>query len=187
MSVKFSSLRSLAFIAATALLGSGSAARADLFDLTYSGTVSIDGAVSGNLLLTAAPVPPGPITVYGELVTNVAGTVNGTDTATGPVPPGTYGNFNRIYPEGYVANGGLYLDGSGLVFTDATTGHNIELYALAGNYYYTDLSTDGSGELTSLTLTSASAPGPVPGAGLASLAFLLVAGAALKARGLAAR
>jgi hypothetical protein len=189
MSVKFSSLRSLAFIAATALLGSGSAARADVFDLNYSGTVPIEGAVSGNLVLTATPVPPGPITVFGELVSNVTGTVNGTDTATGPLPPLSHGNDNLIYPEGYVANGGLYLDSQGLAFTDSTNGHIIELWALYGNYYYEDLAVPGaSGALTSLTLTSASAPGPLPGAGLASLAFLLVAGAALKARwGLAGR
>jgi hypothetical protein len=173
---------------ATAMTMAPASAWADVFDLDYSGA---DGT-SGMLVLTAIPDPGAGSGAF--LVTSISGTQNeltGTLIPPAAVPgtdsaPGFQGNDNTIF-SGTAAT--PIFNFYGISFSTSSGSYNLystgSQYALIENTPNGPLS-GGGFPLTSLTLNPVGAPGPVPGAGLLSLGFLLLAGVKTKARAIAA-
>ncbi len=149
------------------------------FNFSFSGSVSGGGTIFGSGVLVAKP--------YGSpgewLVTNV---LNGAlDIAGFPlsltwVAPGAYlNNDNLLFP-----NLSPQLDNFGISFDVANGAGYLNLSDPPMTYNF-------SLDLLGATFTGAASfqatPGPAPGTGMAGLGFLILAGAAARARGLLAR
>ena len=174
---------------ATAMTAATAPAWADIFDLDYSGS---DGT-SGMLVLTAIPDPGAGSGAF--LVTSIWGTQNGLRGTLIPpaaVPgtdsaPGFQGNDNTIFSG--TASTPLF-NFYGISFSTSSGSYNLystgSQYALIENVPISNGLSGGGVPLTSVTLTPVGAPGPVPGAGLLSLGFFVLAGVKTKARAIAA-
>lgn len=172
---------------ATAMSMAPASAWADTFDLDYSGA-----GISGMLALTATPDPEAGSGAF--LVTSISGTQNELPTTLIPpaaVPgtdsaPGFQGNDNTIFSG--TASTPLF-NFYGISFS--TSSGNYNLYSTGSQYALIENTPNGplSGGRLPADFTHphpCRRPGPVPGAGLLSLGFFVLAGVKTKARAIAA-
>jgi len=201
MTTRSQSIRKAAILGAAtaAMMMAAAPAWANVFTLTYSGTVQ-GGVYAGNTVSGNLIVDTGTNGIPGE-VTSLSGTVttgSGASYSVSLLPVNSYwGNDNTI-GTGVWPPAGI-LDNPGLAFT--TGGANpiwINIYSYPttadatqgapGAYDYWE-SSPGLGSQQDIiasaypaTVTLTSAPGPLPGAGFVGFAFLVLAGVAAKAR-----
>jgi hypothetical protein len=190
-------LRSGALTALTVIFASGLGSRASAlqvipgpyvnFNFSFGGSLVGGGSVSGYGTLNTQETTPtsGEYNIYN--VSN--GVLIYSPSPTSYVSAGTYslslaplGSFNTNDNVLFVPGNPNFLDSYGVSFI---VGPNLGYLNIAdGNYNFATNFGDGGADTGS---GGFNAPGPVPGAGLASLAFLILAAAATKARGFLAR
>ncbi len=132
----------------------------------------------------------------GAVVTINGQTVSLLGSYAGEIQSYTSGGFRQFYsyaadnPGSYTQNW-IASTSSGLPFASITTPFTYSAGIGDGSYSYTQIGADViSSNLSTVTLSvegAQSAPGPTPGVGLLSMAFLVLAGLATRARGFLAR
>jgi hypothetical protein len=152
------------------------------FAFSFYGSLAGGGSISGGGILVTQQQSPGEY-----LVTNVLdGALNYVPSlAEDPiysltyVSPGTYlNNDNLLFPYSYPQ-----LDPQGISFNVGNGAGYLNLSDPPGNNYTFDIGGATFNGPVNFQVT----PGPTPGTGLLGFAFLILAGAAARARGLVAR